>query len=93
MNGHFAGGDLNICISRSDDTKWLYDWHSSIGNENIQSKPGLPQSKVANGDVGKLLNISVMVISISNKHNPRFTVKELFNNNVAYNTELWLNQN
>ena len=27
-----------------------------------------------------------MVILISNKYNPRFTVKELFYNNVAYNT-------
>ena len=30
-------------------------------------------------NIRKSVNISVMVISISNKYKPRFTVKELFN--------------
>ena len=51
-------------------------------------QPGLPKSKVADEKIRKSVNISVMVILISNKYNPRFTVKELFNNNIAYNTEL-----
>ena len=48
----------------------------------------MPQSKVADENIRKSVNISVMVILISNKYNPRFTVKELSNNNIAYNTKL-----
>ena len=38
--------------------------------------------KVADEKIRKSVNISVMVILISNKYNPRFTVKELFNTTI-----------
>ena len=48
----------------------------------------MPQSKVADEKIRKSVNIYVMVILISNGYNPGFTIKELFNNNIAYNTKL-----
>ena len=41
LKGHFAGGI--IFIDKSDDAKWLSDWHNSIYEMRVYIyKPGLP---------------------------------------------------
>ena len=33
LKGYFAKGNFNfLCINKSDDNKYLYDWHNYIGN-------------------------------------------------------------